>query len=159
MSPSAAAGVSSTPHGQAVTSLATPGEAPTELPASDTEGRASVADSGVELQSKKSDKSVGDARRAAEQLEMQELQSNGVTPQDFEKVGMDQGGAKKEYLKIETRGKLDSIPFPRGYLLTHFLAQNPSPTLLKAKTFHLASKLPTKRKDKRSRHRFLRLRR
>lgn len=109
LSPSAAAGVSAVPHGQAVSSLATPGEAPTELPASYTEGRASVADSGVELQSKKSDKSVGDARRAAEQLEMQDLQANGVTSQDFEAPETDKND-KKENLTIDTRG--ENFPLP-----------------------------------------------
>ncbi|GAA5893943.1 uncharacterized protein JCM6883_003679 [Sporobolomyces salmoneus] len=96
MSPSGAAGVSTVPHGQVVTSLATPGDVPTEVPASYLEGRSSVADSGVELNSKKSDKSVGDARRAAEQHEMQQLQSNGVTSQDFDTT-------EAKALKLDTR--------------------------------------------------------
>lgn len=102
-SPSGAAGVSTSPHGQVAASLDTPGEAPTQVPASYTEGRASVADSGVELQSKKSDKSVADARRAAEQHEMQDLRANGVTSQDFEENGLVEGH-EKEALKLDTGG-------------------------------------------------------
>ncbi|GAA6008146.1 hypothetical protein JCM11491_001901 [Sporobolomyces phaffii] len=104
LSPSAAAGVSTTPHGQAVTSLATPGDAPTELPASYAEGRPSVADSGVELQSKKSDKSVGDSGRAAamaEQLELQDLRAHGVNSQDFGQAG-GRKSEKKEQLQVDT---------------------------------------------------------
>lgn len=105
-SPSSAAGVSTSPHGQAVNSLATPGEAPTELPASYIEGRSSVADSGIELHSKKSEKSVGDAHQgvlAAEQLEMKDLQAQGVTPQDFERVGMGRQDGQQN-LKLDTGG-------------------------------------------------------
>ncbi|GAA5844297.1 hypothetical protein JCM3766R1_002902 [Sporobolomyces carnicolor] len=100
-SPSGAAGVSTSPHGQVAASLDTPGEAPTQVPASYTEGCASVADSGVELQSKKSDKSVADARRAAEQHEMQDLRANGVTSQDFEENGLVERH-EKEALKLDT---------------------------------------------------------
>ncbi|GAA5925237.1 uncharacterized protein JCM15063_004964 [Sporobolomyces koalae] len=79
--PSAAAGISTSPHGQAVRSLDTPTDAPTEVPASYLEGRSSVADSGVELHSKKSDKSVaGEATNS----ESQNLQARGVTSRDFE---------------------------------------------------------------------------
>jgi len=103
MSPSAATGVSTAPHGQTSATLATPGEAPTELPASYAEGRASVADSGIDLHSKKSDKSVaGEERAVAEQLEMRELQAQGVASQDFGGDSASKSG-KIEDLRVNTQ--------------------------------------------------------
>lgn len=103
MSPSAATGVSTAPHGQTSATLATPGEAPTELPVSYTEGRASVADSGIDLHSKKSDKSVaGEERAVAEQLEIRELQAQGVASQDFGGESTSKSG-KIEDLRVNTQ--------------------------------------------------------
>ncbi|GAA6064331.1 hypothetical protein JCM10212_003576 [Sporobolomyces blumeae] len=100
--PSSAAGISTSPHGQVTSSLATPGEAPTEVPASVLEG-SSVADSGVDLHSKKSEKSVAGEQQA------------GVAARDFE-VGEPNGPVQPAVAKGgEAVSKNDEHDLPPGF--------------------------------------------
>lgn len=113
MSPSAATGVSTAPHGQTSATLATPGEAPTEVPASYLEGRSSVADSGIDLHSKKSDKSVtGEDQAKTEELEMRQLQAQGVASQDFGDAGATRIG-NREDLRVNTEREFPFLSFEK----------------------------------------------